>query len=66
MVFSKHKVLVYFLSSGTVVYLYVIRHTQLVDELFEILYPAVQKWSPSFLRLAVILNIKSILVFTNE
>jgi len=65
MVFSKHKVLVYFLSSGTVVYLYVIRHTQLVDELFEVLYPTVQKWSPSFL-LAVILNIKSILVFTNE
>jgi len=65
MVFSKHKVLVYFLSSGTVVYLYVIRHTQLVDELFEVLYPTVQKWSPSFL-LAVILNIKSTLVFTNE
>jgi hypothetical protein len=65
MVFSKHKVLVYFLSSGTVVYLYVIRHTQLADERFEVLYPAVQKWSPSFL-LAVMLNIKSILVFTNE
>jgi hypothetical protein len=43
MVFSKHKVLVYFLSSGTVVYLYVIRHTQLADERFEVLYPAVQK-----------------------